>query len=119
MQIDRNARALTVTVAASANVSEVFELNGCAGVLIKVPASTGLEENSKVRLEVAHTKTATDFAAVTGLTDITPGSAAVWANPDLDGYTFPAMYGRLHLVDSNGADVNQTAARTFTLMLKG
>lgn len=120
MQINRLSRSMTVTLASGGNVSEVFELGESAGLLVKVPAATGLDANSKIRLEVAHSKTTTDFAALDGLADLAPNaSAALWMNPDPDGLAFPAVYGRLVAVDAAGSAVNQSADRSFMVMLKG
>jgi len=111
----RSPQKGTFTIAEGANTSDVIDIRGLSKLLLKVPASTGLDATSEVLVEVCDSDDGT-FAAISSVANITPGSAAVWV--EVDSKIEGAHYLRLHTVTDAGVDVDQTAARSLSWMGK-
>lgn len=116
---ERMARSGQFTIAAGGNLSSVVDLRGMALISVLVPTSSEVNSGSLLQVEASIDGTTwapIESSQAQAVFSFTPGTAAVFrCMPDI---AFTGHYIRLHTVNSSGANVTQTSARSISWMGK-
>ena len=116
-EIGRRTTTATLTIANGAAVSNALDLGEFAGALVRINAAwTTANLGIDVSESLDGTYTALQYGGTSHVQVDTPAAGVWYALPAEE--VFAARFIKLRSQDAAGADVNQGAARTITVLLK-